>query len=216
MRKDSIHGLIIKWILIGLMLILMIFLILFLRLVNLLIVNKSVNKVILFTFFLAFLILYVKIRVVRGDYMGKISYSTHGHFRAELIIIPLVLLLVCCIVFPNVKNAYSKVKMNSAIDVASSYKESVDNYFISKFLFDSGLKLDGTYFISSGNLISDDVIYSIPVGGNVPDSGYLDYSNNNLIRGCINIGGYSVVLENGSIKASKGGCDKSLDVVLDM
>ena len=148
--------------------------------------------------------------------MGKISYSTHGHFRAELFIIPLVLVVAFLFVFPSAKNAYSKIKMNSAIDVASSYKETVDNYFISKFLFDGSLKLNGTYFISAGNLISDDVIYSIPMGGNVPDSGYLNYINNILVNGCINIGGYSVMIDGGNISASKGSCDNSLDVALGM
>ena len=148
--------------------------------------------------------------------MGKISYSTHGHFRAELFIIPLVLLLVCCIVFPNVKSAYSKVKINSAIDGASSYKESVDNYFISQMLFNNGFKLDGDYFISSGNLVSGDVIYSIPMGGNVPDSGYLSYSNNILVKGCIGIDGYSVMIEDGNISALKGNCDISSEVALGM
>ena len=148
--------------------------------------------------------------------MGKITYSTHGHFRAELFIIPLVLLLVCCIVLPNVKSAYSKVKINSAIEGASSYRETVDNYFASQLLSDNSFKAEGVYYISSGKLVSDDVSYNIVMGGNVPDNGYLSYSNNHLVGGCIGIDGYSVIIENGNITASKGNCDKSFDVALGM
>ncbi len=148
--------------------------------------------------------------------MGKISYSTHGHFRAELFIIPLVFVFAFFVVLPNAKSAYSKIKMNSAIDGASLYKENIDNYFISQMLFNNGFKLDGEYFISSGNLISNDVVYNIPMGGNIPDGGYLVYSNNVLVKGCIDIDGYSVILEYGDFSAIKGSCDISLDVALGM
>jgi hypothetical protein len=119
-------------------------------------------------------------------------------------------------VFPYAKGVYSDIRRNSAIDGASSYKESVDNFFISNLLLDSGFKLDGTYVISSGNLIYDDAVYNIPIGGNVPDSGYLSYSNNNLVGGCIDIDDYSVFIENGKFTALKGNCDRSLDVALGM
>ena len=146
--------------------------------------------------------------------MAKIS--VHGHFRMEILVVTFVLFLSALFVFPNAKKAYSKIKMNSAIDGATSYKQSVDNYFASQILFDNGFKLDGDYSISSGDLVSGDVVYSIPMGGNVPDSGYLSYSNNVLIRGCIGIDGYSVMMEDGNISALKGNCDIPSEVALGM
>ena len=141
-------------------------------------------------------------------------YSSHGHFRVELIVIPLVFALAVLFVFPHAKSAYFKIKQNSAIDGASLYKESVDNFFISKLLLDSSFKLDGTYVISSGNLVSGDDVYRIPIGGNVPDGGYLNYSDNSLVKGCINIDGYSVMIVDGKINAFRGDCGTSSDVAL--
>lgn len=190
----------------------MIFLILFLRLVVSLIVNKGVNIINLFTLFLAFIFLYVKIKIVRGGYMAK--SGMYGHFRMELLVVTFVLFVSALFVFPNAKKAYSKIKLNSAIDGATSYKETVDNYFASQLLSDNNFKADGTYFISYGKLVSGDVIYNILMGGNVPDNGYLNYSNNSLVDGCIGIDGYSVIVEDGNITALKGSCDRSLDVAL--
>ena len=142
--------------------------------------------------------------------MAKIS--VHGHFRMEILVVTFVLFLSGLFVFPNAKNAYSKIKLNSAIDGATSYKQSVDNYFASQLLSDTDFKLDGIYYISSGNLIFDSITYSIPMGGNVPNGGYLSYSNNILVKGCIDIDGYSVIIDNGGINANKGNCDISSDV----
>lgn len=146
--------------------------------------------------------------------MAKIS--VHGHFRMEILVVTFVLFLSALFVFPNAKKAYSKIKMNSAIDGATSYKQSVDSYFASQILSDNGFKLDGDYSISSGDLVSGDVVYSIPMGGNVPDSGYLSYSNNVLIKGCIGIDGYSVMMQDGNISALKGNCDIPSEVALGM
>lgn len=144
------------------------------------------------------------------------SYSIHGHFRAELFIIPLVFIIVVLFVLPNAKSVYSKIRRNSAIDGASSYRDGVDSFFVSQLLLDSSFKLDGTYIISSGNLINGDYIYNIPIGGNIPDNGYLSYSDNNLISGCIGIDGYSVIIENGGINAFIGSCDIYSDVAYGM
>ena len=142
--------------------------------------------------------------------------SMHGHFRMELLVVTFVLFISALFVFPNAKRAYSKIKLNSAIDGATSYKHNVDNYFASQILSDTDFKLDGTYYISSGNLIFEDTTYNIPVGGNIPDDGYLNYSNNVLVKGCIDIDGYSVTMDNGEISAIKGNCDISSNVALEM
>ncbi len=144
-----------------------------------------------------------------------VSYSKHGHFRAELFVISFVLFLVGFVVFPKAQGAYGKIKMNSAIDSAYSYKESVENYYVSQLLYDGGFKFDGSYIISSGNLVSGDNTYNILMGGNVPDGGYLNYVDNNLIDGCISIKGYSVLISNGEVSSvSKGNCDVVSEVAL--
>lgn len=143
------------------------------------------------------------------------SYSTHGHFRAELFVISFVLFLVAFVVFPKARGAYGKIKLNSAIDGAYSYKESIDNYYVSQLLYDSNFKFNGNYVILDGNLVNGDNTYNILMGGNIPDGGYLNYVDNSLKSGCISIKGYSVFIENGDIlSATKGSCDVVSEVAL--
>lgn len=145
------------------------------------------------------------------------SYSTHGHFRAELFVISFVMFLVAFIVFPKARGAYVNIKLNSAIDSAYSYKESIDNYYVSQLLHDSSFKLNGSYTIADGNLVSGDNIYNILMSGNVPNGGYLNYVDNSLKSGCINIKGYSVLIEDGDIvDTKKGSCDVASEVALGM
>ena len=145
------------------------------------------------------------------------GYSTHGHFRAELFVISFVLFLVACVIFPKAQGAYGRIKLNSAIDGAYSYKESIDNYYVSQLLFDNDFKLNGSYIISDGNLVSDGNTYNILMGGNIPDGGYLNYVDNDLKSGCISIKGYSVLIENGEISSTtKGSCDVVSEVALGM
>lgn len=141
--------------------------------------------------------------------MTKIgSYSTHGHFRAELFIIPFVLLIVGFAAFPKIKNAYGNIKLNSAIDGAISYKESIDNYYVSQLMSDSGFKLNGYYVISDGSLVFGDYVYDIVKGGSSPQSGYLDYKDNVLTDGCIEINGYSIIVSDGQVvNGIKGSCN---------
>lgn len=178
--------------------------------VILLIVNKSVNYIIWFTFFIVFVIFCGRIKVESGDIMEKIggnSYS-HGNFRVELFVILLAVVLIVLFAFPKAKSALLNVKLNGAIESANSYKESVNNYYVSQLLFDNNFKLDGFYSVVDGNLVSDSDIYNIMIGGNTPYSGYLDYENNVLKNGCISVGSYSVNIVDGNVdSAFVGNCE---------
>lgn len=146
------------------------------------------------------------------DGFKKNSYS-HGFYKIELIVIISVLLLVLYVVFPKAKSALFKIKLNSAIDSATSYKESVNNYYVSQLLFDESFKLDGVYNIVDGDLVNNESRYNVLMSGNVPSSGYLDYDNNNLVNGCIVVDGYSLIVSNGEfVSASYGECDNASDV----
>ena len=143
------------------------------------------------------------------------SYSTHGHFRTELFVISFVLFLVAFVVFPKVRGAYANIRLNSAIDSAYSYKENIDNYYVSQLLFDSSFKFNGSYTIMNGNLVSGEDTYNILIGGNVPDGGYLNYVDNSLKSGCITVKGYSVFIQDGNITyTEKGNCDIVSEVAL--
>lgn len=145
----------------------------------------------------------------------KKNNVSHGFSRIELFVIFLVVVLAVFIGFPKVKNAIVSVKLNGAIDSVSSFKESVNNYYVSQLMFDDSFSLDGIYTVSNGNLISNGDIYNIRISGNVPSDGYLDYENNILKNGCIVVDKYAVILEDGEIvSVSKGTCDISSEVAL--
>lgn len=136
------------------------------------------------------------------------SYSTHGHFRAELFIISFALLMVGFFAFPKAKSVILEIKINSAIDSVNSYKESVSNYYVSQMLINPEFKLDGYYTILDGNLITDSEEYDIHIYGNIPSSGYLLYKDNVLKDGCVMIKNFSVIVSDGDIiSASKGTCN---------
>ena len=133
---------------------------------------------------------------------------SHGFSRIELFVIFLVVVLALFIAFPKAKNALSNVKRNGAIESAVSYKESVNNYYVSQLMFDNEFKLNGVYRITDGNLVNDGSIYNIRILGNIPSDGYLDYENNILKEGCIVVNGYAVnVLDGEVVSATQGTCE---------
>ncbi len=148
------------------------------------------------------------------------TYSSQFFSKIELLVIILAVVLVAFIAFPKVTSILYNIKLNSAIDSANSYKESVNNYYVSQLLLDNDFKLDGFYTISDGKLVDENDIYNILMTGNVPSTGYLDYENNVLKDGCIVIGEYSVIVENGNVvSASKGNCElntEDIDIALSM
>jgi hypothetical protein len=136
------------------------------------------------------------------------DYSTHGHFRAELFIISFAVLVIGLFVYPKAKGVILDIKMSSAVDSVNSYKESIENYYVSRLLYDDSFKLDGVYKIDEGSLVDDYDTYNIMVTGNVPSSGYLSYQNNVLKDGCVVVGNYSVVVSDGNVlSAQLGSCD---------
>ncbi len=150
---------------------------------------------------------------MEGFKNGNVS---HGFSKGELICFVMVILLVLFFLFPKARGAFSKIKLNSIIDSVYSYKESVNNYYVSQLLYDNSFKLNGVYTISEGNLVYGESTYNILMGGNVPDSGYLNYENNVLKDGCIDINGYSVVVSEGDVvSVTKGFCSQS-DVAFGM
>lgn len=138
----------------------------------------------------------------------KDGYSTHGHFRAELFVISFALLIIGLVVYPKIKFVVMDAKMNSAVDSVISYKESINNFYVSRLLYDNSFKLDGVYRIADGNLIDDQNTYNIMISGNVPSNGYLTYQDNMLKDGCVVVGKYSVLVSDGEVQsASLGICD---------
>lgn len=148
----------------------------------------------------------------------KNSYASHVFSKVELAVILLAIVLVVLVAYPKVSNALSNVKINSAIDSAYSYKDSVYNYYLSQLMIDTDFKLNGYYTISEGKLSDEKEMHNIHMIGNIPSTGYLDYEDNILKNGCIVVDEYAVTIENGEvIEAIKGTCEQpEIAVVLGM
>ncbi len=146
------------------------------------------------------------------------SYSSHGFTKVELFVFILAFILVVLFAYPKARGMISKIKLDNAIDSAYSYKDSISNYYVSQLLVDSNFKFDGFYTISDGSLIIGDYVYNVMSGVNAPQSGYLSYENNVLKQGCIDINGFSIVVENGDIvSATIGSCsNNSIEVAYEM
>lgn len=135
------------------------------------------------------------------------TYSSHNFIKIELIVVLLALAVIVLFAYPKARGFVGKIKLDNAIDSVYSYKESISNFYVSQLLVDSNFKFDGVYTISDGNLVVGDYVYNIISGANAPQGGYLDYQNNVLKNGCIDINGFTIVVENGDIvSASVGSC----------
>lgn len=131
----------------------------------------------------------------------------NGFFRVELLVFMFAVVLVMVFAVPKAKSAFVNIKKNSAIDSVISYKENIDNFYVSKLVLNNDFKLDGIYNISNGNLIINGEEYNIDVYGNVPSDGYLLYKDNILKIGCVTVNGFSVNVSDGKVvSAVEGNC----------
>lgn len=140
-----------------------------------------------------------------------------GFFKVEMLVIVLVFALVVLIAIPKARSVILNIKLNSAVDSVISYRDNVNNFYMSKLFNDDSFKLNGAYEISNGNLVLDSISYDISVYGNIPDGGYLIYQDNILKNGCVTVGDFYVNIENGEVvSADKGSCIDIADVVHEM
>ena len=132
--------------------------------------------------------------------------NVHNFSLVEVLVLLFAIVLVVFVAGPSVSKFAQKLKMNNAIDSAYSYKDSVNNYYVSRLIYDSSFKLDGKYSVKDGNLTSDGDEYSLLLSSNVPSEGYLTYDNNVLQDGCIFIDGYYVLLSGKDVSISNSSC----------
>ena len=131
----------------------------------------------------------------------------NGFFRLELLVVMFAALLVMLFAVPKVKNIVLNIKKNSAVDSVISYKENISNFYMNKLFIDDNFKLDGTYRVSDGNLVTETDLYNISVYGNVPTDGYLIYQDNVLKDGCVTVDIFSVNIIDGEVvSATRGSC----------
>jgi type II secretory pathway pseudopilin PulG len=124
----------------------------------------------------------------------------------ELLAIIVILAIIAVITVPIILNIIENSKMGAAIDSAYGFKDSVNKYYMTELSKNHSLELNGKYTVLNG-VLNGPLINNkeIPISGNKPSNGYLNYSNNFLTTGCLTIGDYRVIFENGDVKTTEKG-----------
>ena len=74
---------------------------------------------------------------------NNVSHSSFG----EVMIFVLAIILILVFGLPKALSIYNNIRLNSAIDSVNSYRESVDNYYMSQMINSNDFKFNGTYEI---------------------------------------------------------------------
>ena len=130
-----------------------------------------------------------------------------GFTLIELLAIIVILAIIAVITVPIILNIIENSRRGAATDSAYGYKDAVNKWYVTKLQEDSQFQLADSYTISSDGKLGDIVI---PISGDKPSGGYLNYTNNTLTTGCLTIGDYKVTFANGSVSSTeKGTCSSS-------
>ena len=134
-----------------------------------------------------------------------------GFTLIELLAIIVILAIIAVITVPIILNIIDNSRKGAAQDSAYGYKDAVNKYYVSELSSNRELQLEGQYTVTDGVLNGTGIVNKeIPVSGDKPSSGYLNYTNNTLTTGCLTIGDYKVTFENGSVSSTeKGTCSSS-------
>ena len=133
--------------------------------------------------------------------------SKNAFTLIELLAIIVILAIIAVITVPIILNIIENSRMGAATDSAYGYKDAVNKWYVTKLQEDNQFQLADSYTISSDGKLGDIVI---PISGDKPSGGYLNYSNNTLTGGCLVIGDYAVTFEGGNATSTiKGTCTSS-------
>ncbi len=131
-----------------------------------------------------------------------------GFTLIELLAIIVILAIIAVITVPIILNIIENSRMGAATDSAYGYKDAINKWYVSKLSEDNQFQLADSYTISSDGKLGD---IEIPLSGNKPSGGYLNYSNNTLIGGCLVFGDYAVTFDSkgNASETKKGTCSSS-------
>ena len=126
-----------------------------------------------------------------------------GFTLIELLAIIVILAIIAVITVPIILNIIENSKKGAAQNSAHGYKDAVQKYMVSEFAKDSSYRLpSGTYDVQSvtgyltsaakGNL-------DVQISGQIPESGYIEISDNKITTGCLKFGDYNVSISNGEV-----------------
>ena len=126
--------------------------------------------------------------------------TTKAFTLIELLAIIVILAIIAVITVPIILNVIENAKKGSVIDSAYGYKDSIQKYYMSESVNNSGVELPtGTYDIS--NLPSN-----FDVSGEHPSEGWVKLEKGRVIAYSLKFGDYVVTMnENSEPTAEKGG-----------
>ena len=143
--------------------------------------------------------------------MGGITKLKRNAFTLiELLAIIVILAIIAVITVPIILNIIENSRKGAASDSAYGYKDAVNKYYVTELSKseNQNLILSGQYDVSNGGVLNGSGISNkeIPISGDKPSGGYLNYSNNTLTGGCLVFGDYEVTFgSNGSVSETKKG-----------
>ena len=137
--------------------------------------------------------------------------NNKGFTLVEVIAIISVISILAVIIVPIVVKTINNSKEDSAKISALAFISSIDKYYMSNAEADmnSNFELDGEYIVNENKLkkIGSNEEHEIEITGEKPIGGFLTYSNNKLVTGCLTINEYAVDLDNDKVSdISKGTC----------
>lgn len=128
----------------------------------------------------------------------------NGFTLIELLAVIVIISIIAVITIAKVNDSIEESRKNIAKNSAYNYTKAVQQYVYHEAMNKNTVKLNGTYSVKNGKLRN----YQIEFSGTNPTNGFLSYSNNDIVRGCISINGYASIFEGGEIvNVTKGTCD---------
>ena len=136
-----------------------------------------------------------------------------GFTLIELLAIIVILAIIAVITVPIILNIIENSKKGAIQNSAYGFKDAIYQYYINDVITNDEAKLNGKYSIRNGILNGPNADNTeILVSGTKPSSGYLTYSNNTLVKGCLVIDEYEVVYNNEQFTVNgTGNCIVKID-----
>lgn len=137
--------------------------------------------------------------------------KNNGFTLMELLAIIVILAIIAIITVPIMLNVIDNARKGAAQDSVYGYKDAIGKYYVTEMFKENNKTLNGDYTVDSkGVLFNDDERHEIMFSGTTPKDGYLTYSNNVLVSGCLTVDDYKIVFENGATSlVERGSCEKS-------
>ena len=125
----------------------------------------------------------------------------NGFTLIELLAIIVILAIIAVITVPIILNIIENSRKGAAMDSAYGYKDALSKYYLTKENEDVtlGMNFNGKYSIENGNLKRGTEEHEIKIDGNIPTGGNVMLENSRIILGCIEVEGYAVKMENGTV-----------------